>query len=177
MKRALLPLMAALFMTSPLWAADEKIDPETYICAELVASQVDGEAPLFQGLQLDGYAAAKAARKTADPTTMGQMLLLVSDSCEAKPAEKALLHWQEARKEIPASTEGAWRADITTCADYNANPDDGSGFVIWLDGYWRGKTGRQQSIFSSQEVLDKFLEACKAAPQKLMLDVLAENAK
>lgn len=177
MKGIILSGAMSLVFAGPVFAESEKIDPETYICAELVASQVDGEAPLFQGLQLDGYSAAKNGINAADPASMSDLLLVVSDSCEAKPGDTVLRHWQEARKEIPANQDTRWQADKFTCADYNADPDEGSGFVIWLDGYWRGKTGKKASIFSSQETLDHFLDVCKANPQKLMLDVLAENAK
>ena len=48
-------------------AADEKIDPATYICAELVATGVSGQPPLFEGLQIDGYAAAALDKPVADP--------------------------------------------------------------------------------------------------------------
>lgn len=154
-----------------------KIDPDTYICAELLASSVNGEPPITQSIQLDGYAAGKARRVAADATTLEATLLRVWDSCSPKPAEKVLTHWQEARKFIPALDNGAWSADKTTCADYAANPDDGSGFVFWLDAYNRARTGTTASILDNQKKLDGFLEACQAAPQRLMLDVLAEKAK
>lgn len=159
------------------FAADEKIDPENYICAEIVASSVDGAPPIFEALQLDGYAAAKAGQKTAEPDSLEALLLIISDSCSAKPEEKALTHWQSARKMVPWQNEGQWQADKITCADYQANPDDGSGFVIWLDGYQRAKTGKKESVFTNQETLDKFLEACSKNPQRLMYDVMIENAR
>lgn len=167
----------ALLVASGAFAADEKIDPETYICAEIVASSVDGVPPIFEALQLDGYAAGKAGESVADPHGLENLLLIVYDSCSAKPEEKALPHWQEARKGIPWQDSGSWKADKTTCADYQANTDDGSGFVIWLDGYQRAKTGKRASVFANQETLDHFLEQCAKNPQRLMYDVMIENAR
>lgn len=173
----ILLFVLALIMAGSAQAADEKIDPTTYICAEIVASSVDGVPPIFEGLQLDGYAAAIANHTVADPQGLEQILIAVSDSCAAKPEEKALAHWQNARKLFPAGDEGKWRADKTTCGDYQSNPDDGSGFVIWLDGYQRAKTGKSASVFADQSTLDHFLEVCEKNPQRLMYDVMVENAK
>lgn len=176
MKLALM-LVTALFTAQTALAANEKIDPPTYLCAELVASSVDGQPPLFEALQLDGYAAAKAGGITADPNSMEVLLIAVSDSCSAKPGDKALDHWQNARKKLPFLDDGAWRADKTTCADYQANQDDGSGFIIWLDGYQRAKTGKSASVFTDQATLDNFLSACAKNGQRLLYDVMVENAK
>lgn len=167
----------ASFVSLPAYGEDEKIDPETYICAELSARNVEGTPPIFESLQIDGYVSGKAKQPVADSYTLGEMTLEVSNSCEAAPGDKVAKHWQEARKNHPIDDRQIWRADKTTCAEYNSNPDDGSGFVIWLDGYWRGQTGKASSILADQETLDKFIAACKANPSKLMLDVLAENAK
>lgn len=170
-------LLAVLMFASHALAADEKIDPATYICAEIVASAVDGTPPVFEGLQIDGYAAALANHPVANPQGLEQILLIVSDSCAAKPTDKTLQHWQAARKTFPAADDGAWRADKTTCGDYQANQDDGSGFVIWLDGYQRAKTGKTASVFTDQATLDHFLDVCAKNPQRLMYDVMVENAK
>lgn len=169
--------LSIFILAGAAYGADEKIDPATYICAEIVASSVDGAPPIFEGLQLDGYAAGKAGQAVADPQGLEQILLIVSDSCSAKPGDKALAHWQNARKVFPHVDEGSWRADRTTCGDYQANQDDGSGFVIWLDGYQRAKTGKQASVFKDQATLDHFLEVCAKNPQRLMYDVMVENAK
>lgn len=169
--------LLAVFIGSVANAADEKIDPKTYICAELVASSVDGQPPLFEALQLDGFSAGLANRRCADATIMEPLLISVSDSCAAAPGDTALSHWQAATKNLVAPDDGSWCAHKTTCADYQANPDDGSGFVIWLDGYQRAKNNKAASIFSSQKTLDDFLAACKAAPQRLMMDVMTERAK
>lgn len=176
-QKYLLLLCLPLWTVYPAYAADEKIDPEDYICAELIASNVTGLPPIYEGLQLDGYVSAKNGNMVADPTTLPSMLIKVSDSCSAEPTDKAFQHWQEARKTIPVDDSGSWRADKTTCADYNANPDDGSGFVIWLDAWQRGKSGKKSSVLTDQETLDKFLAACKAQPKRLVKDVLAENAR
>lgn len=168
---------AILCAATTAFSADEKIDPATYICAELVAANVDGQPPIYEGLQLDGYLAAKENHVVADSAALAPMLIAVSDSCSAKPTEKAIDHWRELRKNYPYLNEGQWRADKTTCADYFANEDDGSGFVIWADAWQRGKSGSSASVFESQPTLDHFLEVCKNNPKKLLVDVIKENAK
>lgn len=177
MKKILLMAFLATALAAPAQAADDKIDPETFICAELVATAADTEPPIFEGLQLDGYASGLAGQPAADASSLQPMLIRVYDSCTARPTDNALQHWQEIRRQMPASTDSAWRADKTTCGDYYANEDDGSGFVIWLDGYQRAKNGKKASVFTDQPTLDHFLAVCKANPQRLMLDVMVENAK
>ena len=177
MLKTLFACCCALLLAVSAVNAEEKIDPATYICAELVAATTSGEPPLFEGLQLDGYAAGKAGAPVADPALLSPLLLEVYDTCQAEPADKVLPHWQEARKQKVVATEGPWRADKTTCKDYAANEEDGSGFVIWLDGYLRGKSGAPASALESNETLDAFLEACRKQPDALMLDVLAESVK
>lgn len=127
-------ILCCLMLTLPAGAqaADEKIDPSNFICAELVAiSSTSGQPPLFEGLQIDGYAAAAQGKAVADPDIMAPLLEQVYAACQAKPTEKVVTLWQEARKNQPVAADGPWRADKTTCKDYNANEDDGSGFVIW----------------------------------------------
>lgn len=172
-------LLVPLFLLAPFSAAaeDEMIDPPTYICAELVASSVDGKPPIYEALQLDGFNAAKTGQATADAMTLSPVLFEVFDSCSAMPTDKALEHWKKARNNTPADTESPWRADKTTCADYYANTDDGSGFIIWLDAYNRSKTGKGASVLKDQATINAFLEKCKANPKRLVLDVLNENAK
>ncbi len=177
MKKISLAVLISLLAAGQALAANDKIDPQTFICAELVATGTDKEPPLFEGLQLDGYASALAGQPAADAMSIRSTLIQTYDSCTAKPAEKALAHWQEARKNNPAATDGVWRADRATCADYYANEDDGSGFIIWLDGYQRAKTGKTASVFTDQPTLDHFLETCKANPKRLVYDVMIENAK
>lgn len=177
MKTKIFILALAISLASPAFAADEKIDPANYICAELIAANLDGQPPIYEGLQLDGYYSAKNGQTVADASLLAPMLVEVSDSCASKPAEKAIDHWKLARKNYAVSSDATWKADTITCGDYAANPDDGSGFVIWLDAYNRGKTGKSASVLSSQEALDNFLEVCKANPKKLMLEVIDENAR
>lgn len=177
MKKIFACALALLLGANVTFAADEKIDPETYICAEFVASVVDGKPPIYEGLQLDGYAAGKAGAPIADPGNLENLLFAVMDSCSAKPSESALEHWQAARKYFLFPDEGDWRADKTTCGDYQANQDDGSGFVIWLDGFQRAKTGKDASVFKDQATLDNFLGICSKNPQRLMYDVMIENAR
>lgn len=177
MKLAAIALICvASLPVAPLFAADEKIDPKTYICAELVASSIDGVPPIYEALQLDGFAAGKKGEPAADPEMLQPLLLAVSDSCAAEPTDQALAHWEKARSAYPPP-QSAWRADKTTCADYAANPDDGSGFVIWLDAYNRAGKNTDKSVLVDQAALDSFLDACGKNPGKLMLDVLADSAK
>lgn len=169
-------LAAGLVFAAPVLAAEEKIDPATYICAELLAASATGEPPIFEALQIDGYVAGKSGSANADPDILPPILDYVAESCSTNPEEKALPHWVKGRVDFPPAS-GDWNADKTTCADYNANPDDYSGFVIWLDGYNRGKTGKSASIFADQATLDRFLAACAANPKRIMLDVLNANAR
>ena len=157
------------------FAANEKIDPKTYICAEILAANTTGEPPLFEGLQIDGYVAQQTGGVVADPEIMEPILIKISDLCQAAPTDLVLNHWKKLRDDLPVASDGAWRADKTTCGDYSANEDDGSGFLIWADGWRRAKTGTDDSIFASQEILDKFLAACKKAPKKLVIDVMTET--
>ena len=159
------------------FAADEKIDPATYICAELIAANLDGVPPIYEGLQLDGYFSAQKNLKYADANLLAPLLVEVSDSCAAEPTEKAIKHWEAARKNYVIEENGLWNANTYKCGDYAENPDDGSGFVIWLDAYNRAKTGKSASVLSSQEAINHFVEVCKANPGKLMLDVINETAR
>ncbi len=177
MNEAFFAALLALCLAAPAFAASDKIDPETYICAELLASNTSGEPPLFEGLQMEGYAAQKSGQVVADPSVMEPMLISISDICQAVPTDKVLPHWNEIRKNLPIATEGPYRADKTTCGEYYADEDNGSGFLIWLDGWQRAKNGRQDSIFENQATLDKFLAACKNAPDKLIIDVIGETLK
>ena len=61
--------------------------------------------------------------------------------------------------------------------DYSANEDDGSGFVIWLDGYNRQKSGKPGSVLESDDTLKAYLNACSKKPEALMLDVMKESVK
>lgn len=170
--------MAGLFfLTSSAFAASDKIDPQTYICAELLAANTTGEPPIFEGLQIDGYAAQKGGQTVADPQIMEPMLVQISDICQATPTEKVLTHWVKLRDNYTVSTESVWKADKTTCGDYYVNEDDGSGFLIWVDGWQRAKNNRNNSIFENQQTLDKFLTACKNAPEKLVVDIIDETLK
>lgn len=166
-----------LLMTGPALAADEKIDPATYICAELIAANIDGQPPIYEGLQLDGYYSAQKGYPEADASILASMLVEVSDSCASQPAEKALSHWEKARENHLTEQSGLWNANKYTCADYAADPDEGSGFVIWLDAYNRAKTGKSASVLASQEAIDNFIDVCKANPQRLMLDIINETAR
>ena len=153
MKKMLILCCLMLGLPVAVQASNDKIDPSTYICAELVTQPMTegGQPPIFEGQ--------------------------VYGACQVDPTKKVAAVWQEARKTFPVDTESTWRADKTLCKDYTANPDDGSGFVIWLDGYNRGKSGKPASVLNSDDTLKAYLDACSKKPDSLMLDVLAESAK
>lgn len=175
MKKVVFMATLALILASHALGANEKIDPNTYICAEIIAAYTSGEPPLFEGLQIDGYAAQKKGQLVADPDIMAPMLVEISDVCQAAPTDTVLSHWQKLRENHPVANDGPWRADKTTCGNYYANEEDGSGYLIWIDGWQRAKNGNDKSIFASQEILDKFLKACKASPDKLVVNVIGET--
>ncbi|WP_298035129.1 hypothetical protein [uncultured Desulfovibrio sp.] len=177
MKKLLLFCCVMLNLPVAAQAAEEKIDPAAYICAELVAIGVSGQPPLFEGLQIDGYAAAAQGATVADPPIMAPLLEQVYAACQAKPTEKVVTLWQEARKKQTVADDAPWRADKTTCRQYSENEDDGSGFVIWLDGYNRQKSGKLDSVLESDDTLRAYLDACANHPEKLMIDVMRESVK
>ncbi|MGE9986390.1 hypothetical protein [Desulfovibrio sp. SGI.169] len=173
MKKLLLLCCLMLSLPVAARATDEKIDPSAYSCAELVATGGFGLTPLYAGLQIDGYAAAAQGQTVAYPTII-PLLEQVYAACRDRPTEKALTLWQEARKNHPAPGDSPWRADKTTCEQYDTE-DDGSGFLIWLDGYNRQKSGKPGSVLESDAALNAYLEACAKKPESLMLDVMRES--
>ncbi|MCR4666182.1 MAG: hypothetical protein K5657_02680 [Desulfovibrio sp.] len=159
-------------------AASEKIDPETYICAEyLTAISIEHAPPLFEGLQIDGYAAAKENSPIADSRILPPIMLEVYALCQSQPEMRVLPLWKQVRSRMPKVKDSLWRADKTSCEAYNVDPNDGSGFVIWLDGYNRGKDGTQASVLTSDFDLNAFFEGCKQEPQALMRDVMRKKAR
>lgn len=168
-------LVAALPLSAEAWGAQKSVGPD-YICAELVANAVSGQPPILEGLQMDGFAAAMSNENVADPLIIGPIAMRVYDACQARPTDKVLDHWREARKDEPAATDGPWRADKTTCGDYLANEDDGGGFIIWLDAWRRGKDKSDRSVLSGDDG-DRFVEFCKKNPGTLALDAMKETFK
>ncbi|MBQ3059286.1 MAG: hypothetical protein IJD16_03100 [Desulfovibrio sp.] len=159
-------------------AANAKIDPESYICAELVAlASTVQEAPLFEVLQMDGYAAAAAGQDVAVPEAVAPILGQVLGICQAQPTEKVAAVWQAVRQQSLLPENGPWHADRTTCGQFTAAQEDGSGFPVWLDGYNRQKNGNRSSILNDNESFQGFLKACAKKPDSLMLDVLREQAR
>ena len=179
MKNMLILCCLMLGLPVAVQAGNDKIAPSAYVCAELVTQPIaeGGQPPIFEGLQIDGYVSAKMGNPIADPETLAPMLGQVYAACQVDPTKKVATAWEEARKTFPVDTASTWRADKTLCKDYTANPDDGSGFVIWLDGYNRGKSGKSASVLVNDETLKAYLDACAKKPDALMLDVLAESAK
>ncbi len=181
MKKLSLVLCALLGLAGVAHAGSDKIDPSGYICAELVAlTTTDPEPPIFEALQIDGYAsAAEGAVVTPTPDLLFSLVLHVNNLCQKKPGEKVLTLWRDVRSRLPLPADGEWRADTTTCKDFNDNPDNGSGFIIWLDGYNRGSNGKGSgpSLLESDAKINSFIEACKAKPEAKMIDVLREQVK
>ena len=57
----------------------------------------------------------------------------------------------------------------------NENPDDGSGFIVWLDGYNRQYSVTKKSILGSDKDIQNFIDACKQRPDDRMIDVLRDS--
>jgi hypothetical protein len=108
---------------------------------------------------------------------MAPLLSVAYLACLYAPTEHVLTLWQKGREIVLVDESSQWKADKTTCGDYAANERDGSGFVIWLDGYNRGKNPQTSSVLESDAKLNAFLDKCKKQPQALMADVLKENAE
>ena len=171
-------LVAALCVAPCTASAADMIDPATYICAELsTQSTVSNDPPVFESLQIDGYASAKEGKDVAEPTVLAGLLIEVGGQCATRPASTVLSLWEKARKDKPIAQDGPWTALKATCQQLNENHDDGDSFVVWLDAYNRQKTGKPDSILGTQETFDAYFAACKANPDKLMLDVVRELAK
>ena len=180
MKKVL--VLCCLLMGLPVaaQAANDKISPSSFICAELVTMPMTdgGQPPIFEALQIDGYVSVGMGDTVAHPDILAPLLTGVYTYCQSHPTEKVAGIWAKARKaqDMPQDDD-TWRADKTTCGNYNADPDNGSGFVIWLDGYNRGKNKTEASVLNNDATLKAFLDACGKQPDALMLDVLAKSAK
>lgn len=176
MKILAMALLAFSLTVAGAFAADEKIDPQSFICAELLLLNTAGDPPLFESLQMDGYVAGKTGALGADPDSLVSILMLVSAECSDKPADLVEPLWEAARQLDSYPPESRWQADKTTCAEYAENPDDHSGFVVWLDGYNRGK-GSEKSVLANQQAIDNFVKVCRAAPEKLILEAIQLTAQ
>ena len=168
-------LLAAALLTSGAAHAGDKIAPEEYICAQFMAAGV-AEAPVFEALQLDGNYAAANGETVADPALVTPILEEVFTVCGEKPEARVYPLWETARKGHPAPTEGKWRADKSTCADFIADEDNASGFIIWLDAYQRKLGKSTASILESDKKANDFMAACRKNPQSLMLDLMKKEA-
>lgn len=154
------------------------IDPHQYICAEyLTTVSIEHAPPLFEGLQIDGFTAANTDATVADSRILPQIMLEVYALCQSQPEMKVAPLWKQVRTRLPVKKDGLWRADRTTCASYNADPDNGSGFVIWLDGYIRGKANNTISVLKRDKDLNAFFEGCRREPDALMQDVMKKFGK
>ncbi len=175
------PILAALFLVclpSLALADNEKIDPATYLCAEFISSEaaLGGQPPLFEGLQIDGYASAALDMDVASSDTISILLGQAFLWCEKRPSDTVLSIWQRVRG-ISAVPQGNWHAKTATCADYAMNQEDASGFIIWLDAYNRKAQNTTRSILNTDEDLQAFIDACLLSPGRTMLEVLRENAR
>ena len=179
MKKVLVLCCLLLGLPLAAQADNEKIAPDSFICAELVTAPMTdgGQPPIFEALQIDGYVSAGAGDTAAHPDILASLLTGVYTYCQSHPTDKVADVWAKARKAQDIPKGDTWQADKTKCSDYNADPDNGSGFVIWLDGYNRGKNKTEASVLNSDATLKVFLDACVKQPDALMLDVLAKSAK
>ena len=161
MKKWLLCCCLLLALPLAVRAEDEKIDPANYICAEFVAQgAVSQDPPVFQALQIDGFVSSNIGYTVADPQAINVVVAEI---------------WEPLKKKLPRPVSGEWEADVTKCRAYNEHPENGSGFVIWLDAYNRQYNVTEKSILARQETLDKFLAACAKNPDAFMIDVLQET--
>lgn len=179
MKKVLVLCCLLLGLPVAAQADNDKIAPDTFICAELVTMPMTdgGQPPIFEALQIDGYASAGLGDTVAHPDILAPLLTEVYTYCQNHPTDKVADIWAKARKAQTMPEGDTWQADKTKCSDYNADPDNGSGFVIWLDGYNRGKNKTDASVLESDDTLKAFLGACAKQPDALMLDVMAKSAK
>ncbi|HIW01187.1 MAG TPA: hypothetical protein H9894_08370 [Candidatus Desulfovibrio intestinipullorum] len=178
LKKMLFAAFTLLCMPGFVMAANEKIDPATYLCAEYVSSEavLQGEPPLFEGLQIDGYASAAVNMDVASPDTLHILLGQAYMWCEKRPTDTVLSVWQQMRATGPVPI-GEWNAKTSTCADFAMAQEDASGFIIWLDGYNRRLQNTTKSILNSDEDIQSFIDACLISPKRTMLEVLQEQAK
>ena len=165
-----------LALPAAVRAEDEKIDPTTYICAEyVVLASTQSAPPLFQSLQIDGFVSSNIGKTVADPRMVMSLMARTYAVCQRDPTAVAADVWQEMKLELSDPQDEHWKADATTCRQYNDNPDDGSGFVIWLDGYNRQYSVTKKSILGSDKDIQNFIDACKQRPDDRMIDVLRDS--
>ncbi len=178
LRHMLLSALALLCVPALAQAENDKIDPATYLCAEYQSNEavLRGEPPLFEGLQIDGYVAAEVGMDIASADTVHVMLGQVYMWCQNRPADPVVTGWKQMRATGPVPI-GDWNAKTSTCADMAMNPDDASGFIIWLDGYNRALQKTTKSILNSDADLQGFMDACMLSPSRTMLEVLQEQAK
>ena len=176
MKKWLLCCCLLLALPLAAQAEDEKIDPANYICAEFVAQgAVSQDPPVFQALQIDGYVSSNIGYTVADPQAINVLVPQAYLMCQEQPTAVVAEIWEPLKKKLPRPISGEWEADVTKCRAYNEHPENGSGFVIWLDAYNRQYNVTEKSILAKQETLDKFLAACAKNPDAFMVDVLQET--
>jgi hypothetical protein len=176
LKKTLLPCLMLCLLALPA-KADELVDPSSFICAELVALTVSGLPPMFEALQIDGYSSAGRDNVIADPMIMQSLLVDTIQACENRPTDKVLAIWDKLSSLRTYDKQSRWKADTTTCGDYYEDEENGSGFVIWLDGYNRKKNKTKDSVFRDDATTQDFLNACKEKPKALVFDVLKESAR
>ena len=170
-------LCLALLAGRSAVAADdnERINPD-YICAQYLAlASTSPSGPLFQALQIDGFVSAEQGTTWADPDTIKGLMPAVYAMCEKHPTDPVAVQWEQVKRLIEDPVEKPWDADTTLCRRLNENPDDASGFVVWLDGYNRQYSVTKKSILDSDRDIQRFIEACKGRPDDRMLDVLRDS--
>ena len=158
-------------------AADdnERINPD-YICAQYLAlASTSPEGPLFQALQIDGFVSAEQGTTWADPDTVKGLMTAVYAMYEEHATEPVAVQWEQVKRMIEEPVEKPWDADTTLCRRLNDNPDDGSGFIVWLDAYNRQYSVTKKSILNSDKDIQRFIANCKQRPDDKMIDVLRDS--
>lgn len=177
-RKLLLSLVLVLSLPALARADNDLIQPDAYLCAELISEPgiMKGEPPLFQALQVDGWVSAEIGQNIASPDTVQVVLTQTYMWCQKNPDVKVMQPWKEMRSTGP-KVEGRWNAETSTCRDYALDPDDASGFIIWLDAWNRKTQNTAKSILKSDSDIQEFIDACMISPQKKMIDVLREHSK
>lgn len=157
---------------------NQRIDPD-YSCAEYVAlALTESEGPVFQALQIDGFVSAELGTTWVDPDIVKAMMQNVFLVCQEKDhlSNPAAFEWENIKKNVADPPERPWDADVTTCAQYAEDPDNGSGFLIWLDAYNRRYNATDRTILDSDADIQACIAACASRPNDRVLDVLKDVA-
>ena len=87
MKKVLVLCCLLLGLPVAAQAANDKISPDSFICAELVTMPMTdgGQPPIFEALQIDGYVSAGMGDTVAHPDILAPLLTGVYTYCQSHP--------------------------------------------------------------------------------------------